>query len=226
VTGALYKERPVITKSLRLISRTRSVLDGGGIGTIISVQANDVEISGFEIKNSGSADGGITVYKSFSGANVHDNNVHHCYIGIWLNGAILSFVKNNAAYENDRDGIRIDNGAVQNTVMYNTVSDNKNDGISVENSDYNKITENIADGNDNLGIEIINYRTLHNICEYNLGNDVFSCSDAIDRSRPVTTQTPVPTTTPRIRPTPTIISSEDNKEEIVWDNVYSSEDVK
>lgn len=55
VDSGIYYEHVVINKSLRLIGENKSttIVDGGGVGDVISVTADDVYISGFMIRNGG-----------------------------------------------------------------------------------------------------------------------------------------------------------------------------
>jgi parallel beta-helix repeat protein len=64
--------------------RHSTIIDGGGTGSVISVTANNVDINGFTIQNSGStsSDGGIYVISS--GNNISHNTITNNKNGIYL----------------------------------------------------------------------------------------------------------------------------------------------
>jgi len=73
--SAPYRERVVVTASLHLTgeSRTSTILDGGGNGTVVTVAAPDVVVSNLTLRNSGAAGSGRAgVLLSASGCLVRD----------------------------------------------------------------------------------------------------------------------------------------------------------
>src|SRR5262245_36187935 len=50
---AVFAEKVVINKPLRIVGVNSPVLDGGGAGTCVTIAASDVEIRGCTMRNSG-----------------------------------------------------------------------------------------------------------------------------------------------------------------------------
>jgi nitrous oxidase accessory protein len=180
VHGDLYKERLKIDRPMRLLSTSHAVLDGGNRESIIQVNAANVMIDGFEIKNSGDSEfinGGIVVSDGVTGVIIRNNVIHHCSNAVWLWGADSVTVQNNVLYKNDNAGILIDGEAHNNYVKYNTAYENAY-GIRVTGGNYNTINENVFHDNSKYAIHIMDYRSLQNTCEYNdFGNDNHECVD-------------------------------------------------
>jgi nitrous oxidase accessory protein len=135
VSPGVYSERLMIYKPLRLTGASRSdtIIDGGGLGTIISVNSSNVEISGFTIRNAMSSEQGIYL-SAVSHANITNN--------------IINAVS-------DGDGVSLD-GSNNNTITGNTFSGNLN-AVNATNSDYNLVARNIAVSN-TIGVQLWNAR--------------------------------------------------------------------
>ena len=135
-----------IDKSLILQGEEDSIIDGGGEGRVITVNAPDVVIRGMTIKNSGDSlateDSGIFVTKQGVNVRIEFNRLESNLIGIYLKGAADARVRGNTIYGsrdphmNDRgNGVHIWNspGAI--------VEDNRlrygRDGIFVTTSRHN-----------------------------------------------------------------------------------------
>jgi nitrous oxidase accessory protein len=142
----IYNGRVSIDKSLILQGEEDSIIDGGGEGRVITVNAPDVEIRGMTIKNSGDSlateDSGIFVTGQGKNALIEFNRLEGNLIGVYLKGAADARVRKNTIYGsrdphmNDRgNGVQIWNspGAV--------VEDNRmrygRDGIFVTTSKRN-----------------------------------------------------------------------------------------
>jgi nitrous oxidase accessory protein len=144
--SGIYNGRVSIDKSLILQGEEDSIIDGGGEGRVITVNAPDVEIRGMTIKNSGDSlateDSGIFVTGQGKNALIEFNRLEGNLIGVYLKGAADARVRKNTIYGsrdphmNDRgNGVQIWNspGAV--------VEDNRmrygRDGIFVTTSKRN-----------------------------------------------------------------------------------------
>ena len=135
VSGGTYYENLVVYKPLRLIGASSSdtIIDGGGLGTVIKVNSSNVEISGFTIRNALSYSQGIYL-SGVSHVNITSNII-------------------NAA--SDGDGVSLD-GSNNNTITGNTFSGNLY-AVNATNSKYNLVARNIAASN-TVGVQLWNAR--------------------------------------------------------------------
>jgi parallel beta-helix repeat protein len=139
VDAGTYYEPLTIDKSLTLIGEDRSttIIDGGGTGKVVSITADNVTISGFTIRNSGSSsteppDAGIVLYSSY-------NTIRDCIIT-----------------QNNWKGIFFYHGSSYNTIENCDVSNNAVSGIDLHDWDYqthNKIINCNVYSNGRYGIE-------------------------------------------------------------------------
>lgn len=88
VAGVIKAEPIVISKPLTIIGKNKPVVDGLGKGSVVTITADHVRFSGFEIKNSGQnlvdESAGIKVESSF--VTVSNNELHHVFFGIYIAG--------------------------------------------------------------------------------------------------------------------------------------------
>jgi len=132
VEAGTYYENVVVNKSLSLkgAGSDITIIDGGGKKAGVKITADNVNISGFTIRNSG--DG------------VH---LHMC------NGVIVS---GNKITLNINDGIYIQSSN-NNTVRGNTITSNGISGLSIQYSSSNTISNNVIASNDDEGIFLYDY---------------------------------------------------------------------
>jgi parallel beta-helix repeat protein len=133
VPPGVYSERLMISKPLHLIGASRSdtVIDGGGLDTVIKVNSSNIEISGFTIRNALSYGQGIYL-SGVSHVNITNN--------------IINGVSNG-------DGVSLD-GSNNDTITGNMFSGNLN-AINVTNSNDNLVARNIALSN-TIGVQLWN----------------------------------------------------------------------
>ena len=76
VSSGTYPEHVVVNKAVSLVGENRNttVIDGGGTGTVVEVNANNIAVSGFTIKNSGSGKKNAAIGIS-SAYNTISNNI-------------------------------------------------------------------------------------------------------------------------------------------------------
>jgi nitrous oxidase accessory protein len=105
VFGGHFEESLLIDKSISLIGHDWPVIDGGGSGTVIKVEAPDVTISGFAITGSGQSlqqeNSGIAV--EASGAIVEGNRMEDILFGVYLREADGGIIRNNVITSKDLD---------------------------------------------------------------------------------------------------------------------------
>ena len=115
VPPGTYAGPVIIDQPLTLIAAGRVVLDGGGGGDVITINAPDVTIRGFEIRNTGISldreNAGVTVLASR--AVLEDNVLDDVLFGIYLKASEDSVIRGNTiggkelAVPRRGDGIRI-----------------------------------------------------------------------------------------------------------------------
>ncbi|NNE64131.1 MAG: nitrous oxide reductase family maturation protein NosD [Gammaproteobacteria bacterium] len=128
----VYSGALIIDKPLTLKGAENSIVDGGGQGRVITVDAANVTIDGITVKNSGvslaSEDSGIFATELAANVIIENNRFEDNLIGIYLKGAPRARVRNNIIYGsrdphmNDRgNGVHIwnaTNALVENNKLY------------------------------------------------------------------------------------------------------------
>lgn len=115
VPAGIYHAPIIITKPVTLIAEDGAVIEGNGRGTVVWIEAPDVQLCGFTIRNSGqslsSEDCGIMV--KAPRASVLSNRLDHVLFGIYLKQSAGSRVVGNVLRGHDLplpvrgDGIRL-----------------------------------------------------------------------------------------------------------------------
>ena len=148
VTNGTYYENVVINKTINLLGENRdsTIIDGGGVGDVVQVSADWVNISGFSMTNSGEydVDAGINITSDFN--IISDNNILNSNFGIFL-----MFCSNNTvAYNNANNNIGaciILGYSSNNTIIGTNASNNIYDGIDLIFSNNNTVTGNNVSNN-------------------------------------------------------------------------------
>jgi len=124
-----YYENVKVNKSLNLIGEDKdtTVINGIKFRDVVHISADEVNISGFTIRNNGDYNG-IKISSNFN--TIIDNSI-----------------------SNNGDGIEIF-CSYFNTIKGNTISSNNNNGIYLYISNYNTIRDNIITSNNKYGIKI------------------------------------------------------------------------
>ena len=187
VDAGTYNTTLDVDKSLAIIGSGQSttVIDGGGSGLVVDVQANGVLFEGFTVK-----DGNFGIYLDNSNGCVLLNNsvtdisavsVEGVSIG-WAIWAVYSeslTINQNNVGPNDCNGILVSN-SYGFTVSNNYVHDNIGYGINANASSDGLITGNDAYGNSYDGIGLSQGSHDVNITGNNISNNVRFGVDVID----------------------------------------------
>jgi len=95
----MYTGSIVIDRSLQLLGKSASIIDGEGVGRVVTVAAPDVVVRGVTVQNSGTSlateDSGIFVTSDGDRALIEDNQLQHNLIGIYLKGPDNAVVRRN-----------------------------------------------------------------------------------------------------------------------------------
>jgi len=148
VSAGTYNENVNVNKTLNLIGENRdtTIIDAGGNGTVVGVNAEWVNITGFTITNSGNDLDDIAIVAYGDYTNISGNKIVNNERGIRLIGSYSTVIKN-IVTSNNEDGIYLfySDG---NIITSNNFSSNTNNGIFIDNSHENTIIYNNATGND------------------------------------------------------------------------------
>jgi nitrous oxidase accessory protein len=95
----VYAGAVVIDRPLELLGKVSSIIDGGGVGRVITVAAPDVVVRGVTVRNSGTSlateDSGIFVTVDGDRALIDGNQLQHNLIGVYLKGPENAVVRRN-----------------------------------------------------------------------------------------------------------------------------------
>ena len=164
VEAGTYHESIALNKTLSLIGENRSttIIDGGGIGNLFCVTANNVKIIGFTVQGFGTPvewKGGIYINYS-SGNNVSGNILKdNVFLSISLYSSSGNLIGNNIITSNNGGGISLDEASSGNTLVGNTILDlsmqgSYTSGIIIWNSIGNTLINNTISNVRGIGVEI------------------------------------------------------------------------
>ncbi|RLA19397.1 MAG: nitrous oxide reductase family maturation protein NosD [Gammaproteobacteria bacterium] len=150
-----YFGRVVIDKTLTLQGEGEAIIDGEGEGRVITVAAENSQILGLTVVNSGDRlsveDSGIYITKAGAGALVAGNRLEKNLIGIYLKGSKNVVVRDNLIIGSDNrhvnergNGVQIWN-APGSLIESNTIRQGR-DGIFVTTSHHNIFRNNDIQG--------------------------------------------------------------------------------
>ncbi|MFB3766591.1 MAG: nitrous oxide reductase family maturation protein NosD [Methanotrichaceae archaeon] len=161
VQGGIYRESLNITKQIILRGEDMPLLDSGAIGSAITLQADGIVVSGFDIRSTRRT--GISVKSNDSVIN--KNNISYCTDGIRLEGArnctiFLNVISNNT------NGISLasseHNVIAGNYIKDNNIGESKDCGIFLLRSNYNTISKNdlIQNGDSSISLRSSSNNTI------------------------------------------------------------------
>jgi nitrous oxidase accessory protein len=135
VPAGTYNGRITIRGPLTVVGEGMPVIDGGGVGSVVTIEGDGVVLRGFAIRNSGrnvtEEAAGITA--TGEGHRLEWNDVRNVYFGIHVSGGRGHVIEHNVVAPGMRHGARPGHGiSVWNTsgsrVAHNTISEAR-DGV-------------------------------------------------------------------------------------------------
>ena len=159
VRNGTYYEHVVVNKSISLIGEDpiNTIIDGGETGNVVCLRANNIKISGFTIRNSGTFDWDSGVYVSpfdwntgayvsrSSGNNISFNIVTNNKNGIFIHKSSKNTLTNNVVTANRVYGVHL--WDTSNDTLTDNVVSNNYDGIIIELCSNAILRNNTASGN-------------------------------------------------------------------------------
>ena len=171
VDGGLHQGPIVVRGPLTVVGTNRPVIDGNGVGSVVSIEGNDVVFRGFVVRNSGrnvtEEAAGITV--TGERHRIEGNEIRDVYFGIHVAGGTGHVLENNSVAPGEKHGARPGHGisiwhARDARVQRNHVSEAR-DGI------YLSFTE---------GVLVADNDVSH--CRYGV-HSMYSQNAAVERNR-------------------------------------------
>jgi parallel beta-helix repeat protein len=173
VYSGMYSENVIINKRITLLGENANttIIDGGGTGDTVSVTNNDVTITHFTIRNSGSAlfDAGVG-FDFVSNCNLISNIISlNNYAGVHIFNSDNIKVGGNVLLGNGPLGVYVEESSF-NTIWNNNASNNAMTGINLFYSHNNHVYNN--DMYDNLYGIYLSYSG-NNTIENNTGSNFY-----------------------------------------------------
>ena len=112
VEPGVYRGRIVIRGPLTVIAKPGTVIDGGGVGSVVMIEGEDVVLRGFTVRNSGrevtEEAAGIKV--TGNRHRIEANDVSDVYFGIHVGGGRGTIVQDNTIVPGESHGARPGHG--------------------------------------------------------------------------------------------------------------------
>ncbi len=159
VYNGTYVGSIIIDKKIDLFGEGRNItiINGNGAKNVITVTANNVNISHFTIKSSSTTQESSILLIKGNNSIITDNVISNGYHGIYLNKSRGNFIYDNIIQNNARNGIYLNQSSTNQNISFNTINNNYN-GIFLYNySSNNKIYNNVIQNNNLHGIFIDRY---------------------------------------------------------------------
>jgi nitrous oxidase accessory protein len=147
VDGGVFRESIVINKPISLVGRNSPVIDGGGQGDVVTISADDVVITGFEIRGSSktlSREPAAIKVKDAKRVTINSNHLLDAHFGIHITNSADDTIKNNvidagADTPIERRGHGIYLWEVSGSVLHANTIMHAADGIHLEFAEGNGI---------------------------------------------------------------------------------------
>ncbi|DAC72989.1 MAG TPA: hypothetical protein DSN98_02365 [Thermoplasmata archaeon] len=153
VYNGTYYEHLTINHRIDLFGEDRSItiINGNRTGTVITVNADNVNISHFTITNGSSLGAASIIQINNENSIITDNIISYGRHGIHLKNSNNHLIYDNVIRNNSGDGIRLNRSDNNVNISFNTITRNKN-GIYLYSSDGNNIYNNEIQNNNQSGI--------------------------------------------------------------------------
>jgi parallel beta-helix repeat protein len=154
VRNGTYHEHPTIDKSISLIGENtqKTIIDAGNVLDVLSITANNVNITGFTLQNSGKSIGDCAIQISSANNKISNNIIRNSY-----NGILLYYANNTLIEQNEISlnlyGVQLyrsENNSLQNNEILSN-------GIGIYHSAYasNNVIVGNSIENNTIGISLL-----------------------------------------------------------------------
>jgi len=175
-----YSENIVIDKEITLIGQGSTTIDGeSSYEHTITVNAENVSISGFTIKNTAGASQDkscIVLTYSSGGCTISNNNIKDGGNGIYVVTSTNNIINGNTIEDQTRNGISFTTNANSNQIYSNIIRDNGGHGfklyVSSDNTFYDNVISNHIQNGVNLALSCSNNIFYQNDFSENEGNAI------------------------------------------------------
>jgi parallel beta-helix repeat protein len=164
VKAGIYFENLIVAKNITLKGEDNPLIDAQDNGSAISVLADGVTITGFNVTNSSDSDIEVRGNDNL----IFNNTANGGHSGIVLDACTNNTVSGNIVRNNQESGIGLER-SMKNAIWGNIAEGNYDTGIELEDSNDNYIKRNIVVNNSNDGIEL--KRSINNNIEYNFARE-------------------------------------------------------
>jgi len=168
-----YDENITVNRSITLIGNgtAETTIDGDG-NTVIKITADQVNVTGFTVENSGSMNSGIKL-DGVQNCKIWKNNVTSTFFGIHLSHSDSNNITNNNVEEQMYSGYGMFLDFSDNNIIHGNNLSNNYRGLYVDYSNHNDIRYNTLYSNDDVGIELFDGSSSNEIVNNNfLENEV------------------------------------------------------
>ncbi|MDH5770479.1 MAG: right-handed parallel beta-helix repeat-containing protein [Candidatus Bathyarchaeota archaeon] len=146
VKVGIYPENLIVNKTVSIIGENpaTTIIDGGGLGSVITITSPTVVISGFTIKNGKEEEWpycGILIYRC-NFAIINNNTLRDNYYGLHLLRSNSNKIFNNAIVNNSYAGIRVADSSSNNVFSGNRIMNNFVYGLWITNAPSNTFYHN------------------------------------------------------------------------------------
>jgi parallel beta-helix repeat protein len=157
VDAGTYYENLVVNKTVSLVGENpqNTIIDGGGFGSVVTIVADYVNVTGFTMLNS-------TAYWSNAGINLNganycnitENNITNNWDGIYLRSSSNNSISGNNITANNYAGIWLESSNSNNSISGNNITANTDTGIWLGYSSHNSISGNNIAATNWAGIDL------------------------------------------------------------------------
>jgi parallel beta-helix repeat protein len=169
VMNGTYIEHVTVNKRLLLIGENKNatIIDGSGTGTVLSLSAQEINVTGFTIRQGAT---GLSLGSGSSCSTICGNVITGNTVGISLRGN-AHWVFDNLITEN-QNGMQFESYFSSDIIWRNTISHNSQRGIWLKgNCKYNTFYENTITDNGDRGVQIDSSSTSNSFYHNNFINN-------------------------------------------------------
>lgn len=150
VFEGIYDKNVIVNKSVSLIGNgsTVTIIDGGGVGDVVRILADSVNMSGFSVRGSGTIESGVFIESNYT--HIFEINCSNNYNGITISQSSWISVRDTNCSSNDWNGIYVHRSAnnhfSDNDIRFNDI------GLYIFDSSWNSYHNNTFANNREYGV--------------------------------------------------------------------------